>query len=512
MTANEVSDARPSSPPEGRPRLNTVVWVRIEPWPYWPALTVSREWAESQLAEELLYELPDATARNCAVKFFNYGDFIDVVDNAFVRDFCEHIGLLNHAGDHEKEIHDAAQEAIWWLLGSPEAPKKQLMALNDPKLRHMISEAGLKIEARPSPETNKKNGASNSKNYPGIDLGKYKDLVEHKQVSKLSRSMSSSKVNLSNTVKSMVDDKKDRISKRPHRNAKPTKKLMDSSSGSDQNPANSPVHKVSNASISTRSADKICPKSVNRRVDEANGQRKAEKKVDEQSITRNQRKMSEKKSSSTKMETRKIGAETNYKKIQISEDGHRDDNEPRQVSESSLQANGVKWKTLFRPDNSISVSRLPTPVPRRFKNRALQLKNLWVKKESPNKISEKKSPLPRTSKKRRKPLDVCKRTVVMGSVPDLCFGGYRSKDRYLIADVHRDTIQKETNCGLIEFKLMQVSNALRKLESEIQELELKWKSFELQRKRIKVDHATLKLQFRELRKLSETRRKSVKFS
>lgn len=148
---------------------DTVVWARIEPWPNWPALVVSRKWAEQQISPELRDQLPEESTRNCTVMFFNYGNFIDVVDTVNVHEFCEHVYLLGLAGTFENNVKSAAQEAIWWLLGSGKTTRAQQIAVADFDFRQIILEAGLRFETK-SPVSASGECTGDKQNSLSIDL------------------------------------------------------------------------------------------------------------------------------------------------------------------------------------------------------------------------------------------------------------------------------------------------------------------------------------------------------
>ena len=136
------------------PCVGTVVWARIEPWPFWPALTVDRKWAESQLSQNVIDELPIASHRNCAVKFFNYQEYLDVVETVHIREFCKHISLLHKAGNHKLDVKRAVEEAIRWLVHSGKATKMQSILMKDQEFRRAIKTCGLRFRTQSAEETN----------------------------------------------------------------------------------------------------------------------------------------------------------------------------------------------------------------------------------------------------------------------------------------------------------------------------------------------------------------------
>lgn len=572
--------------------VNTVVWARIDPWPHWPALVVSRGWAEQQISIELRAELPEDTEDNCTVMFFNYGNFIDVVDTIHIREFCEHVYLLQQAGMYENNVRSAAQEAIWWLLGSGKTTRAQRNALMNSEFRRILGDAGVRFEIR-SPDKNSSTTGCKKRQLLTVDSIQNKLTTTEKEA-----------------FKSKFDSKKDILWKCTDREEKVSKNFGDSSTDIDVPLATLAGLRPSLYPSGSNSVKQLCEFREEKKSEEICTERNEEKQPEVQICEVNTKKKleeictlqspekqpgesrhvkstaqesegtkqdtsSEKKlvenfrQKSTEMEfeepkfekadvidsrneikqaeepipktntdgkseprkrlnteigesirdTRKLMKSEQSKQEGPAKKKHKDQSceqitaqneqnsidlnpsniENRFVKKSASQAN-ENLTDLKRGNDSIQVSRLPVPVPRRFKNRALQLKNdrrtVHPKRNEAGKRFTKQK-IKKTSK------CVSKRS-------NRSFENYCGENSLSSSDRLCGTIPTGASVGLLNFKITQMSNSLQKLQKEAAELKVERKRIERQARQINDSLEFLQHQFIELRKLTR-RAKRVKF-
>ncbi len=212
-----------TDPPAPRPPyIGTVVWAQIGEWPFWPSVTVTREWAESQVAEELVRKLPAPSRTNCVVMFFNYDDYIDVVETTNIREFCSSISLVRQAGSYKDAVRRAAQEAIWWLLEDGNGTRTQFQSIRDRRFRRTLSSYGLELvpkavymklmKKKPKPEKKSVFISDDDE-----EERKEEDPVYHQE----------------DVEEEEDEEEMPIVRKRPQRKARPTKKLVEPSTDSD---------------------------------------------------------------------------------------------------------------------------------------------------------------------------------------------------------------------------------------------------------------------------------------
>lgn len=126
------------------PKVGTVVWVKMEGWPWWPAKVVDREKALEQIAESVADEFPPANESNAMVRFFNYRDPYEVVETKQLVEFVENIFLLRKCQDCPGEVLLAAEKALEWIdqKGIPE----QNAGLDEPTFTIQFRLYNMKLE------------------------------------------------------------------------------------------------------------------------------------------------------------------------------------------------------------------------------------------------------------------------------------------------------------------------------------------------------------------------------
>lgn len=78
-------------------KVGTVVWAKMDEWPPWPALIVSRRHIEENVTEEMLKSFPRSTPTNACVKFFNWSEdeCLDVLENSDLEPFADNMTYIN---------------------------------------------------------------------------------------------------------------------------------------------------------------------------------------------------------------------------------------------------------------------------------------------------------------------------------------------------------------------------------------------------------------------------------
>ncbi len=180
------------------------------------------------MAAQLVHKLPPPSNTNCVVMFFNYDGYIDVVETTYIREFCSSISLVHQAGSYKDVVHRGAQEAIWWLLESGNGVRSQLEAVRERSFRRTLSSYGLglvrkdvylkQMKKKPKPE---------KKSVFISDDDDDDDEEEEEEEEKEDEDEDEEQ-----------DEEDEEVfiarQKRSHRKARPTKKIIELSTSSDE--------------------------------------------------------------------------------------------------------------------------------------------------------------------------------------------------------------------------------------------------------------------------------------
>lgn len=91
--------------------VGLVVWVRLDGFPWWPAVIVDRKEHEKNITTEAQKKLPVEANNNRTVELFNYSQRVAVLQLKRLVEYSSHINKVSGADAHRNSVHHACYEA-----------------------------------------------------------------------------------------------------------------------------------------------------------------------------------------------------------------------------------------------------------------------------------------------------------------------------------------------------------------------------------------------------------------
>lgn len=104
--------------------------MEIDGWPWWPARVVDRKDALAKIAVTLIDDMPPPRKSNAMVEFFNWDEYVEVVDKWHMAEFTENIHLIKAEGITPGALQ-AAFDAHDWIMSDGNRLQRTHIHLNN---------------------------------------------------------------------------------------------------------------------------------------------------------------------------------------------------------------------------------------------------------------------------------------------------------------------------------------------------------------------------------------------